>query len=206
LRALFHVHTCYSFDSMLSPARVVRFALKKGINILAVTDHDTINGSLAARELSAGEDLEVIIGAEYSTEKGDIIGLFLCEEIIPGKSSDVIAGIKKQGGLVVLPHPARLKTIDEALMGAVDLVECHNSRVDKAGNEFALSLAVRYGKPCLAGADAHLGSELANAEVVFEEQRSDLRELLLHGQRTMRVRETKGFYNKIRKLITIIKS
>lgn len=126
---------------------MVKFALKKGINILAITDHDTIKGSLEAQELNRSSKLKIITGAEYSTEKGDIIGLFLKDEIVPGKSSRVIAGIKEQGGLVVLPHPARLRRIDEDLMKAVDLVECYNSRVDKAGNDFACALAWKYNKP-----------------------------------------------------------
>lgn len=147
MRGLFHVHTYYSFDSLLSPSRVVSFAQKKGISILAVTDHDTINGSLEARKFARAKGLEVIIGAEYSTEKGDIIGLFLKDELLPGNSKRVIAGIKEQGGLVVLPHPVRLRDIDENLMKAVDLVECYNSRVGKIGNDFACALARKYNKP-----------------------------------------------------------
>ena len=103
VRVDLHNHTHYSPDSILTPKQFVREARRRRLDVVAVTDHNTIRGALAVRELA---DFPVIIGEEVRSEDGEILGLFLSEEIPKGLSAgDTIARIKDQGGIVGVPHP-----------------------------------------------------------------------------------------------------
>ena len=103
-----HTHSRASFDSLASPASLVRTAASRGLTHLAITDHDRIDGALEARERAATEapSLTVIVGEEVRTTEGDLICLFLEEAIPPGLPADeAIARARAQGGLVGVPHP-----------------------------------------------------------------------------------------------------
>src|SRR5437867_497357 len=81
-----HCHTSASFDSLATPAAVVRAAAARGLTHLAITDHDRIVGALEAQALAAREapGLTVLVGQEIRTTGGDMIGLFLHEPVAPG--------------------------------------------------------------------------------------------------------------------------
>jgi predicted metal-dependent phosphoesterase TrpH len=173
MRVDLHVHTCASPDSLTRPDRVVKWAKRRGIDAVAVTDHDTI---AAAREMAstAEADMQIIIGEEVLTRDGEIIGLFLREQVPMGSSvQDTAKYIHEQGGLVYLPHPydsLRHSTLRRdalpSLMTWVDLVEVFNARMLKPEeNKLAQQLADHEGKPCGAGSDAHLGCEIGRAYV-----------------------------------------
>ncbi len=166
LRALFHVHTDYSFDSNISLERLVRFCRSEGIRCVAVTDHDTIAG---AQRLRAISDLKVIVGEEISTSQGHLIGLFLQRHVPPGMSArDTALAIKAQGGLVLLPHPfvrafgCGLRGAAYAIADLVDAVEVNNAQncfdgPDRAARRFAEA----FGLPPFVGADSHMASSIA---------------------------------------------
>ena len=102
LRVDLHTHTHYSPDSILSPRRFVETCRRKGINCVAVTDHNSIRGALAGRELA---DFRVIVGEEIETAGGQVLGLFLEEEVRPGLSpEETIERVRAMGGLVGVPH------------------------------------------------------------------------------------------------------
>ena len=92
-----HIHLKYSSDGVLDPEKIVKIAIKRGLNGVAITDHNTIIGGLKAKNYET-EDFKVIVGSEISTERGEIIGLFLKEEIKPGNVQEVISEIKEQNG------------------------------------------------------------------------------------------------------------
>src|SRR6266567_2404277 len=99
-----HCHTSASFDSLASPTSVVRVAAARGLTHLAITDHDTIDGALAARD-AAPADLTVLIGQEIRTTEGDLIGVFLDRSVAPGLApAEAIAAVREQGGLVGIAH------------------------------------------------------------------------------------------------------
>src|SRR5262245_24059803 len=102
---VFHIHTCHSFDCMASPSRAVQWAKRENIGVLGITDHNTIRGAQEAARSALRGGVQVIIGAEYATNHGDIIGLFLNEEVRSRDAFEVIEAIKEQGGISVLPHP-----------------------------------------------------------------------------------------------------
>jgi predicted metal-dependent phosphoesterase TrpH len=103
-RADLHVHTSYSRDGLSSVAEVLRAAESRGLDVIAITDHDTIEGALEAARLTSR--VEVIVGEEISTRSGHLIGLFLTEHISPGLSlEESIRRVHAQGGLAIIPHP-----------------------------------------------------------------------------------------------------
>lgn len=106
-KADLHFHTWHSIDSLTSPKAAVEAAVKKGIQVLAITDHDSIDGALAARAYAQKHNLpvEVIIGEEIYCNAGHIIGLFLEERIesfLPVE--DTLQELKRQNAIVIIPH------------------------------------------------------------------------------------------------------
>jgi predicted metal-dependent phosphoesterase TrpH len=174
-----HCHTSASFDSLASPAAVVRAAASRGLTHLAVTDHDSIDGALVARDVARTEapELTVIVGQEVRTTDGDLICAFLERSIPPGLSAaEAIEATREQGGLVGIPHPFdrfRGSVLVSARMAAlaesVDWVEAHNARVMVGrGNERAAAFAAEHGLPGVAVSDAHAVLEVGVAYVAVE--------------------------------------
>ena len=170
-----HCHTSASFDCLSKPADVVRAAERRGLTHLIVTDHDRIDGALAAQD-AAPDGLTVIVGEEVKTADGDLICAFLTSAIPPGLSAaDSIAAARDQGALVGIPHPydrfrgslsktARL----ESLAPLVDWVEVHNARLVGGGNEQAGEFAHTHGIAGVASSDAHSVLEVAVAYTALD--------------------------------------
>ena len=171
-----HCHTSASFDSLAAPGAVVHAAAGRGITHLAITDHDRIDGALAARA-AAPEGLTVIVGEEIRTSDGDLIALFLERAIAPGRSArDTIAEVRAQGGLVGIPHPfdrwrgSMMRDVRlEGTAQLADWIEAHNARVVAGtGNERAAALARELGLPGVAVSDAHSVLEVGVAYTIVE--------------------------------------
>jgi predicted metal-dependent phosphoesterase TrpH len=174
-----HVHTSASFDSIASPESVVRAAAMRGLTHIAITDHDRIEGAIAAREIARTEapELTVIVGQEVRTRDGDLIGVFLDRDVPSGlPPAETIADIRSQGGLVGIPHPfdrfrGSLLT-DEVLARVaplVDWVETHNARIMVgSGNEQAAAFARAHDLPGVAVSDAHSAMEIGVAYAALD--------------------------------------
>jgi hypothetical protein len=164
-----HAHTRRSYDCMTPTRALVRHAVQRGIEVLAITDHDTWQGSVDALEIVAntGVPLRVVIASEVATEQGDVIGLFLRDDVRQRSAPQLCDEIHEQGGLVLLPHPYKWHRLDEALLQRVDLVEVFNGRTPRVENERAAELARSRGLPGLVGPDAHRRAELDLARNVF---------------------------------------
>lgn len=163
-----HTHSRHSHDSLTSPGTIVRLAKRRGLSGVAVTDHNTIEGALEARGSNNDPGFEVIIGSEVSTDAGDIIGLYLSEEIRSREALAVIDEIHDLGGLAVLPHPFRSKPPREDVVRKVDAIEAFNSREGSQSNSNARDLASRLGKPMVCGSDAHFGFEIGSCRLRVE--------------------------------------
>jgi len=204
----FHCHTRHSRDSRLGEERFVELALERGLTHVAVTDHDTIEGSVAVRRaaeaLGVADRLTVILGQEVSSADGEIIGLFIGATVPPGLSAEETAdAIRAQGGLVSVPHPfdpfrrahLRADALERmAASGRIDAVEVFNSRVTfSRHNQQAADFAARHGVPGVACSDSHTALEVAmsfNALPVFtsaEELRAELPRNEWHGSRTTKL-------------------
>ena len=155
-----HVHTNYSKDGESSVEEILRQAEKDGLDAIAITDHDSVDG--AKKALAVPSTVLVIPGIEVSTKQGHLLVLGVTE-IIPA-GLDVVATVniaRRMGALAILPHPyhvwrhgvARRK---KAGMHIVDAVEAFNSRyIVGSANQKAARIAKRLGKPCVGGSDAH---------------------------------------------------
>jgi predicted metal-dependent phosphoesterase TrpH len=170
-----HNHTYYSPDSILSPATMVRRAKNRGLKAIGVTDHYTVRGGLVAREIAAKRypELRVIVGEEVLTTRGDLLGLFLSEDIPSGLTPDeVIDRIHAQGGLAGAPHPFdtyRSALGDEvmaAIVAKLDFIEGLNARMVRGeANDKAQEFAKAHDKPMSAASDAHSPREVARCYV-----------------------------------------
>jgi len=180
LRADFHSHTNYSRDSVISPRSFIEGCLRKGVNCVAVTDHNEIEGAFVIEKLAqeAGGGLKVIVGEEVKTAEGEIIGLFLKELVPRGMTpEETIRCIHEQGGLVVIPHPYdvfRRSVIKrdalERIKGEVDAVEGFNCRnILARHDEKARDLARGVAKPLTLGTDAHSPWELGGAVLEMDD-------------------------------------
>ena len=182
----FHIHSKYSFDSILEPKKIIKVAKKKGLDGVAITDHNSIKGSLDAQKINKDQDFLVIIGSEINTEKGDIIGLFLNEEIKSRNSIEVIDEIHEQDGIVVLPHPYRGHEIDELrkILDRIDLIEVFNARNNELQNRKAGELATTCKMHTTAGSDAHFSSEIGLGRTIIKNgcDIEDVRLKLLKGE------------------------
>ena len=104
-RADIHVHTRYS-DGHSSVAQVLEYADHIGLHVVAITDHDTIDGALEARRMARGFNVEVIVGEEVSTADGHLLVLFLERALPPGRPApETIAAAHEQGALCIVAHP-----------------------------------------------------------------------------------------------------
>ena len=160
-----HMHTSWSHDCSIDVEDLLDHAEEIGLGGIAVTDHNVFGGALEAVELARHRDLVVIPGEEVKTaDQGEIIGLFLEEEIPRGMSfGDTIAAIREQGGLVYLPHPFdRMHAIPDPVnlhrhLAEIDVFEVFNARLLRdLFNDEALRFARKYRLLQGAGSDAHV--------------------------------------------------
>jgi predicted metal-dependent phosphoesterase TrpH/glycosyltransferase involved in cell wall biosynthesis len=159
-----HMHTSWSHDCQVDVDELLEHASSEGLGAIAVTDHNVFGGAQEAASRTNG-DLTVIPGEEIKTDgQGEVIGLFLSEEIPRGLSfGDTISAIREQDGVVYLPHPFdRLHAIAEPAtlhryLAEIDVFEVYNARLlFEAYNDEALRFARKYNLTMGAGSDAHV--------------------------------------------------
>ena len=122
-KADFHVHSTYSRDGTTNVRAVLKRASTVGLDVVAITDHDDLRGSLTACELAGEYGVEAIPGVEVSSSDGHILALFVRQPIPAGRPLiETLLRIRDQGGIAVAPHPVNPlpKSLSmEALVGAV---------------------------------------------------------------------------------------
>jgi predicted metal-dependent phosphoesterase TrpH len=160
-----HMHTTWSHDCSIEVDDLLDHAEAEGLGAIAITDHNVFGGAQDAVEKARGRRLVVIPGEEVKTaEQGEVIGLFLREEIPRGLSfSETVEAIRGQGGLVYVPHPFdRLHAIPDPAtlhrqLAEIDVLEVYNARLlFEAYNDEALRFARKYNLTAGAGSDAHV--------------------------------------------------
>lgn len=189
-----HNHTAYSSDGVVAPADLLYAARANGLGCIAVTDHNTVAGALEALALSEADPTlpRVIPGVEISSADGDVVALYVHEDIPRGMPLlDCIALIKERGGLVYLPHPydalrrgAVAAHVREQAAEQADIIEVLNGRsLTYRSVRNSYDLARRHGKPQGAGSDAHVRTEVGGAYVTIDRlpTREDLVDLVAAG-------------------------
>lgn len=162
-------HTSHSTScGWMSPSDLVRTAEEKGLDGVAVTDHNVMTGVEEARK-SASQDFLIIPGEEIDTDEGQVIGLFLDEPIDPNQPPEtVLDEIHRQDGIAMVPHPfdvfrENLGSLEPHL-DTIDCIETVNSRcVLRRFNRRASTFAEEHGLPATGGSDAHFASEVGRA-------------------------------------------
>jgi predicted metal-dependent phosphoesterase TrpH len=181
-----HIHSEYSSDSKQPVASIIEESRRLGYDAIAITDHNTVSGSLAALKMKP-VDLSVIAGAEFSTEKGHILALFIDETI--EKSCGMIdvghgrvfdfdelaEKVRAQNGLLFLAHPLESSAVhDHSFIARLDGYEQINARInsshkDRKAKQLSDILKAAYpDKKRIGGSDAHTLSELKSAYMTSE--------------------------------------
>ena len=168
-----HAHTYRSHDSLLTPRRLLEICRRKGIDRVAVTDHNTIRGALEAYDL---DPVKVIVGEEIMTAEGEILAYFVKEEIPQGLTPETtIEKLRSQGAFISVSHPfdaTRRGSWQEARLRRIllllDALEVFNARTwSQAPNRKAMELASEAGLCGTAGSDAHAPVELGRTVMVM---------------------------------------
>ncbi len=192
-RAEYHVHTAASYDSRATPREILDRALEAGLDVLCVTDHDTIEGAVALHALARGR-LRVVVGCELTAGDGShVIALGVRDVIVEKRLPAMLERIKLQGATVVLPHPFRRGSgvfRDETrrtpefvreVLSFADAVECFNARDSYVCNRRSHRFALERGLPTVAGSDAHGSSEIGRVYVEYDDDR------FIHGASPRRI-------------------
>jgi glycosyltransferase involved in cell wall biosynthesis len=168
-----HMHTDHSPDCATPVRTLLDTAAEVGLGAIAITDHNEISGALEAREQADGQ-VKVIVAEEVKTaDQGEVIGLFIEEKIERGMTlQETIAEIRRQGGLVYMPHPFdRMHSVPDYehlldVVEEIDAMEVFNPRVAiTAFNEEAARFAAKYRIVAGAGSDSHVAQGLGSVKI-----------------------------------------
>ncbi|MBI4294896.1 MAG: PHP domain-containing protein [Chloroflexi bacterium] len=213
IKADLHVHTAFSGDSANTISGVIARCLDRGINCVAITDHNTIAGALKVQQQAP---FTVIVGEEVRTTEGEVIGLFLKEEVPLGLTPQAtVDRIKAQGGLVCIPHPfdrVRHSPLKNsalmAILPGVDIIEAFNARtLFRRDIDTSLDFARAHGLLYSAGSDAHTPGEIGNACVEMpdfngpEEFRQALAQGRIAGRQAGLLVHLASRWNKIKRAL-----
>jgi predicted metal-dependent phosphoesterase TrpH/glycosyltransferase involved in cell wall biosynthesis len=170
-----HMHTDHSSDCATPVEVLIETARDRGFGAIAITDHNEVSGAFAAAEVAEGmDDFKIIIAEEVKTaEQGEVIGLFIKEKIPRGMTmAETIAEIRRQGGLVYVPHPFdRMHSVPDYehlldMVEEIDLIEVFNPRVAITSfNEEAERFARKYNITPAAGSDNHVAQGLGSVRI-----------------------------------------
>jgi glycosyltransferase involved in cell wall biosynthesis len=169
-----HMHTDHSHDCATPVEVLLGTAKARGLGAIAVTDHNEISGAFEAAEKAERFGVKVIVAEEVKTaSQGEVIGLFLKEKIPRGLTlEETVAEIKRQGGLVYVPHPFdRMHSVPDyehllTVLDDVDAIEVYNPRVAIGSfNEEAERFAAKYRIVAGAGSDSHVAQGLGSVRI-----------------------------------------
>jgi predicted metal-dependent phosphoesterase TrpH len=166
-----HVHSHYSYDSLIHPKELVYYAKKKGLDGLAVTDHDRLDSAHAIAKETA--DFFILPGMEVTSKHGHIVALNVQEPIPKGLTTDeTLDRIHSAGGIAVACHPVTIfkGSLGKHTSARFDAIEVINATAVPFRHSLkqAQKLANRYGKPQVAGTDAHYGPQIGYAYTVVD--------------------------------------
>ena len=196
-----HIHSKFSRDGAATVEDILGRCRTLGLDGCAITDHNTVQGSLEAVELAPSFGLLVVRGVEISTSEGHVLAYGLSSSVPRGLSvAETIQRIHDAGGIAVAAHPRRFPSgigIRRATEERFDAVEVLNGGSSRASNKSSAALAARMRLPGIGGSDAHRVEEIGRAATVLEDASSEQRviESILSGStsvigRSRNVQET----------------
>ena len=178
VHAELHCHTRYS-DGWSTPETCIRWAARKGLQIIAITDHNTAEGGFRYWQAPIQNGVLVVPGEEISTDLGHVLAFFVRQTISPGPFDQVLGQIRIQGAFPFMAHPYhiplgnrwrqkpiyRLRPEQLSQLAGVEVENGHNR---PRANAFAAKLAEDTGLCTISGSDAHFPWEIGNARTVIE--------------------------------------
>jgi len=178
VRVDLHLHSNYSHDGQSTLDELIQRCAEVGLDRIALTDHNTVEGAQALAELAP--DL-AIIGEEAKTREGEVIGLFITRRLPPYlRPEEVMDLVHEMGGLTYIPHPLdrhranfRLERIID-LADRIDIIETYNAWCEPAENQAAGRLATELGKVAATGSDAHAAQELGRSWMEIDDYTNPL--------------------------------
>jgi predicted metal-dependent phosphoesterase TrpH len=165
----FHCHTIYSKDGLTRLETLLATCQRKKVDRVVVTDHNTIQGALLARQM---DPERVIVGEEIMTRQGELLAIFVSEEVPRGLTpQEAITRLREQGAFISVSHPfdalrsGHWELADLlGILPELDAIETFNARCLWSGfNRRALVFARQHGLPGTVGSDAHMAFEIGRA-------------------------------------------
>ena len=167
-----HLHSHYSHDGRSSLDEIVARCNECGLDRIALTDHNTVEGALALARIAPGL---AILGEEVKTREGEIIGLFINSRVPPYLTpEEVLDMIHGMGGITYIPHPLDRRRANFTaermieLASRIDVIETYNPWCDPSANQAAARLAEELGKVGATGSDSHAAHELGRSWMEME--------------------------------------
>jgi predicted metal-dependent phosphoesterase TrpH len=180
-----HMHSYYSRCSRNRPEDILKAAKREGLNGIAITDHHTMKAYPILKKLNKDKSFEIIPGMEITTQYGDVLALYLKAEIKTRDFWEVLREVKKQKGIIIIPHPFRpipwlmFKYPLEKLKGKIDAIETFNSRNAPYANVRAQKLASKLKIAQTGSSDGHLIIDIGKGYTLFK---GDLRTALKNNK------------------------
>ncbi|MBY8982954.1 MAG: PHP domain-containing protein [Candidatus Lokiarchaeota archaeon] len=215
-----HIHSIYSGDSIIKPKEIIKYIQYIGLDGFAICDHNNLKAFKKLENEGKKNDLVVIPGMEIETDIGEVIGLFL-ENEISTKNQDfisIVENIKENNGLIIIPHPfdflrrnhLKIKLLNENIIKKyIDGVEIINSRIIfKTCIKNAKKFKDKYPLFETGGSDAHTPKEIGNAYTLINNTEKSLesikRSLISKNSKSMGIRSNplvhvKTMINKLKK-------
>lgn len=176
LAAELHCHSEHSHDGEDPVGEMLANAVEAGLDVIAITDHDTLAGSHEAMELAPSYDIIALPAIEVSTVAGHVLAIGVSESIPSKESFDqTIERIHDAGGVAIVAHPYQrlrrgvLANLDPDALAIADAIETYNSRfLTGRTNRQAATLATRLGLPATAGSDAHIAEMVGRSQTLID--------------------------------------
>ena len=173
MRIDLHLHSHYSHDSSSSLELLIQRCREVGLDRIALTDHNTVEGALELAKLAP--EL-TIVGEEAKTREGELIGLFITGRIPPYlRPEESMDLVHEMGGLTYVPHPLDRNRAHFSphriveMADRIDIIETYNPWCEPAANQAAAALAKDLGKVTATGSDSHGLAELGRSWMEIEE-------------------------------------
>lgn len=206
-----HMHSRSSYDCSSNIEAILSKAKETGLDGIAITDHDIFN-SYDITSLEQKHNLWIIPGAELCTDIGDIIGLYISDNINIKDAGKAIDEIHNQGGLAILAHPyKRIKEYPIDILKKLDAIEQVNSRwVDlqeyRDIKKVDMILSMLPGRT--AGSDSHFVFEIGNAflETTLLTDKSELRKIIIEGNGVPRYNKITSWMELVSQLVKFLKN
>jgi len=173
LKADLHIHSNHS-DGKSSVREILEVAINRRIDIVSITDHNTVNGSLEALEIVRDENLPIVIlpGIEISTAQGHLLAFGITEDVEAGiEMSEAVRIVRESGGITSLAHPFQFYRHGAVRLGCfkiVDCIEVFNAKSLGIFNRLSEFFCRRFGKGKTAGSDAHKAEFVGYGITVIE--------------------------------------